>query len=193
MNWTPVGQYGMVSVSSTGDVTIQVSGAQPRSSYPWSFCPLLGGCFDLGQILMTDASGNGQVTFHFPKTGNWAGYFSAQAGTSVIDTQDAAHVAMTSILVNSNGLNGSAPCTSGNCGVIDPGHGSVTVANGSAHIVITGGLPNHTYEVVLQGGGTTQGSMTTDASGNATADLAVTGGHGATYVLDSLVSGFTVK
>lgn len=110
VNWTDVGDYGLVSVSATGDVTIQVNGATKNATYSWSFCEFSGTCFDLAQMLVTDGSGNGQLTFHFPKTGNWAGYFSGKSTTGTIDTQDAAHHSMKGNLVSDNGVNGSAPC-----------------------------------------------------------------------------------
>lgn len=201
VNSTDVGDYGLVSVSATGDVTIQVHGADKNSSYTWSFCALLAGCVDLSQTLVTDGSGNGQLTFHFPKTGSWAGYFSGKSAATVIDTQDAAHHAMTANLVSYNGVNGTAPCDPNvkpGCN-LDPAQGTVTVANQVAHIVIRGGSPNTSYEVVLYGGGVTQGTINTDASGNVTADLPVLEGHGTTYEIRPLnskapvITGFAVK
>jgi hypothetical protein len=201
VNASSVGNFGMVGVSATGDVTIQVNGAQKNSSYTWSFCPLLINCFDLGQTLITDASGNGQLTFHFPKGGSWAGYFSGKSGSDTIDTQDAAHRSMKANLVTYNGVNGLPPCDPNvkpGCN-LDPAQGAVTVANEVAHIVVQGGSPNTSYEVVLYGGGVMQGVINTDANGNATADLPVLQGHGATYELrptnskEPVVTGFTVK
>ncbi len=191
----------MVAVSADGDVSIQVKGAQKNASYGWSFCTFSDGCFDLRQTLLTDGSGDGQLTFHFPKTGNWAGYFSGKSGTDMIDTQDAAHRTMRGNLVSENGVDGLTPCSSSvapGCN-LDPAQGTVAVANQVAHIVVQGGSPNTSYEVVLYGGGVTQGVINTDASGNVTADLPVLQGHGATYVLRPLnaktpvVTGFTVK
>ena len=205
VNASSVGDFGMVSVSATGDVTIQVNGAQKNANYAWSFCQSPGGCFDLGQTLLTDGSGNGQLTFHFPKPGTWAGYFSGKSSTDTIDTQDAAHRSMQSNLVSYNGANGTAPCSPGvspGCN-LDPAQGTVTVANSVAnrvaHIVVQGGSPNTSYTVVLYGGGVTQGTIYTDASGIGVADLPVLQGHGSTYYLNPpngkvpVVTGFTVK
>jgi hypothetical protein len=186
----------MVNVGATGDVTIQASGVQPNASYAWAFCMMAQSCFDLGQTLMTDASGNGQLTFHFPKIGNWAGYFIGTSGSATMDTQDAAHGSMSGALVTENGVNGLPPCNP-LCRT-DSAQGTVTVANNVAHIVVQGGIPSRRYEVVLWNGGVTQGVINSDANGNVTADVPVQPGHGSTYEITDrsnlgVVTGFTVK
>jgi hypothetical protein len=200
VNGSSVGDFGMLAVSADGDVSIQVNGAHPNASYTWAFCRMADGCFDLGQTLITDGSGNGQLTFHFPQTGNWAGYFSGRSGTDTIDTQDAAHRSMRGNLVSENGINSLTPCSpfvKPGC-KNDPAQGTVTVANQVAHIVVQGGIPNDRYEVVLWNGGATQGVINSDANGNVTADLPVLPGHGSTYEITDrsnvgVVTGFTVK
>lgn len=177
--------HGSVYVSISGDVTIQVTGAQASASFGWRFCPIGTNntpCFDLGQTLMSDAGGNGQLTFHFPRSGKWSGYFEGNSGSSTISTQNATLGTMSAIFLSSAELNGTPPC--GTCKYETLQSGTVAVANQIAHIVLVNadpGNPNQVQEVDLNNGATSKnlGNVTMDANDNLTADVPLQGASGA--------------
>ena len=86
---------GTVTVSTTGDVTLQVTGAKASTTFDGYFCQYpseyyahhgQNACFALNQSLVTDASGNGKLTFHFPKPGSWSGNFNVTPYTSSVSS-----------------------------------------------------------------------------------------------------------
>jgi hypothetical protein len=194
--------HGSVYVSTAGDVTIQMTGAQASTSFGWRFCPLATNntpCFDLAQTLVTDAGGNGQVTFHFPRSGNWSGYFEGTAGSVTVSTLNATLGTMSAIFLSSSQLNGTPAC--GTCRYETLQSGTVSVSNQVAHIVLVNadpGNPNQVQQVDLIGGaGKNLGTVTMDANDNLTADVPLQGGSGAVIGLwdrsnQPIESGFKV-
>ncbi len=190
--------HGSVYVSTSGDVTIQMTGAQASSTFTWRFCtegwsPI--GCFDMNQTLMTDASGSGQLTFHFPRSGGWVGYFEGSSGSSTVSTQLATIGTLSAVFMPGQQTNGAtcATCVQG------PITGSVTVSNGNAHIVLHGAPANDNHEVDLIGSTSTKlGNVITDGSGNLTADVPTQGSNGSLLEIwdhmepAPIVSGFKV-
>ena len=197
---------GTLTVNSSGDVSIQVSGMAPGANFTWNFCavPAVSPCLDLGQKLLTDNGGNGQLTFRFPKSGTWSGYFvgnSAPPGTRGaygITTYDSALHSVSADMQKMSGINGSAidstpqdPLTSGH----------VTVANGTATINVAGAAPMVMYDVILQGSGGSssygEGKLSTDANGNGNAQLKLSGDPGSVFRFtrtgaNGFVTGFRV-
>ncbi len=176
--------HGTIAVDTQGNVTVQVSGVQPNTNYPFQFCPFPGvvykTCIDMASTLVTDGSGNGQVTFHFPQPGKWAGFFVSNISSSEhITTYDSSIASMTQYLQPMAGTNPSEACEPPGCTATtqDPlSSGSVSVSNMTAHIVINGAAPNTTYDVTTCGGGGGSScyeltKVTTNASGNVTTDV----------------------
>ncbi len=187
--------HGSVFVSNGGDVTIQLTGAQANSAFTLSFCPGAP-CFDLGQSLMTDAGGNGQLTFHFPRSGKWSGFFEGNSGSLTISTQNATLGTMSAIFLSSAELNGTPVC--GTCRYETLQSGTVSVVNQIAHIVLVDadpGNPNQVQEVDL--GGKNLGNIVMDTNDNVTADVPLQGASGAVIAIwdhsnQPIVSGFQV-
>jgi hypothetical protein len=72
---------GQVTVDTSGNTTVQVTGRSANASYGAEFCPAVAtgdyktpACFDIVTV-RTDGSGNGSTTAKFPKPGDWAGDF----------------------------------------------------------------------------------------------------------------------
>ncbi len=180
------GATGTVTVSTTGDVSVQVSKAPPSMTFIGNFCQYPGSafsglgldpCFALQQSFTTDASGNGQLTFHFPKSGPFTGSFNFAPGgdtnspsritTDNIGTQ----VTLSAPLVplskaNTGGAPGVEPTMQ------EPGSGSVSLSAGNVAITLKGATPSSSYMVIQafsDAGSASQqiGTLTTDAGGNA--------------------------
>ncbi len=176
------GLSGTATVTTSGDVTLQFTGATPSTTFTLAFCPVSivsnsVPCVSL-PTAMSDASGAGQVSFHFPQSGTWAGYFSGRTSNasvagfgSVAETAGAYNSPVQQIVpatkANGVGIDGGHPQ--------DPGSGTISVTNGLVHVALTGAVPNKAYNVFSCYSGSSScqsaGRITTDASGNATADL----------------------
>ncbi len=74
---------GQVTVDTSGNVTVQLTGGLASTSFAVTFCPAWDAalypasplaCMTIG-TLATNASGSGSLTAMFPQSGNWAGDF----------------------------------------------------------------------------------------------------------------------
>lgn len=214
------GATGSVSVSAGGDVTVQVTKAMPSTTYVGNFCQFpsndwsgrgLNPCFVLPS-LTTDASGTGQLTFHFPKPGAWSGAFFFAVGgdtnsptridTNIVGTQVSLSAPLVPVTkANSGGAPGAIPAGEAQ----DPGTGSVSISGGNVILKLAGATPNANFIVSqsFSGGGSASqqiGTLTTDASGNASVTLPVLDSTGpmisisreVTPATAGLETGFTV-
>lgn len=74
------GNYGQISMDTTGNMTVQLSGAVASVKFTVEFCPAFNSgengphCFNVGSV-SSDASGNAKTTMMFPQAGSWAGDF----------------------------------------------------------------------------------------------------------------------
>ncbi len=175
-NGVDVGK-GILSITPTGDVTVQVSGQAAGNNFSFQFCPYpaaLYSCFDLGQTLLMDGNGEGHLTFHFPKSGTWAGYFKANGSTTgtYLTTYDSNFANIgTQPLFKMTQVNPSGTCGTTCSGAQDPlGSGSVSVRETFLSVTVSGAMPNAAYTVIGCGSGGSdcysEGTVTTDASGN---------------------------
>lgn len=188
---TVEGATGTVTVSTAGDVTVQVTKAMPSTTYVGNFCQYPGNeysdrglnpCFALPS-LTTDESGSAQLTFHFPKSGAWAGAFNfapggdtnspSRIGTDNIGTA----VTLSSPLVPVSKANGGGPPGTLPPGTQEPGSGSVSISGGNVTVTLKGATPNASFlvgESFSDGGSASQqigNPFNTDASGNATVTI----------------------
>ena len=218
------GGSGTVVVTTTGDVTVQVSGAKASTTFDGFFCQYPSsylyhsgreGCFALNQSLVSDASGNAKLSFHFPKSGSWAGafFFDPNGNTSYSPDQITTNVTDTDGTVSAPLLPAGKvnPPNTGNPYIPssspqEPGSGSVTVGGGNVKISLTGARANTSYGVgacFSDGGSACQQigkPFTTDASGNATVTLPAAAGTGTIISVGAsagdgefgLITGFTV-
>lgn len=191
---------GQVTVDTSGNVTVQLTGGTASTTYTARFCPAFDAgtgntqpaCTSLGS-LTTNASGNGSMTAKFPTPGSWAGDFSLETSTS------APAEYATGLATNKGAPSGQvymstlepASTTNGK-GVVTPAtpqdplsSGSISYSNGSIQVTVKGASPNTTYTVnesetnYMDSSGTyALGSFTTDASGDGSATISVSGGAG---------------
>lgn len=191
---------GQVTVDTSGNVTVQLTGGTASTTYTARFCPAFDAgtgntqpaCTSLGS-LTTNASGNGSMTVKFPTPGSWAGDFSLETSTS------APAEYATGLATNKGAPSGQvymstlepASTTNGK-GVVTPAtpqdplsSGSISYSNGSIQVTVKGASPNTTYTVnesetnYMDSSGTyALGSFTTDASGDGSATISVSGGAG---------------
>jgi len=180
---------------ASGAGQAQVTGAAANTNYEIDFCPFeteTQKCFAVGNA-NTDASGNVTATFQFPRSGIWAGDFqftvngkqalwasfptASGEATYLSPLQRAAQV--------SGGIGQGSATSVGNPGSDPLSSGQLTVtvtpngAPGKATLQLTlkGAAPNQTYTGGFCGLGASSscygvdGSIMTDASGNATGTL----------------------
>lgn len=162
---------GQVTIDSSGNVAIQLSGGKPNTNYNAQFCPYPyvpspNQCFSLATIT-TDSSGTGKLTIKFPKSGVWSGNFYIPSSSDYFNTADAnLSGTATMALVPASGASGNPPSQLPQ----DPlSSGTVSLANGNVTITVKGATPNATYDVMQCGSPTQcyhQATLVTDASGN---------------------------
>jgi hypothetical protein len=157
--------HGQVTIDTSGNTTVQVTGQAANVSYTVQFCPAVDTnthptvppCFDITTV-STNGSGNGSSTVKFPKSGNWAGEFSLldSSGTTVLQTwmdpESPTFNALTymSTLLPETTTNGSAVAPS--TGQLPLTSGTVSVSNGTAVFTVKGASPSASYSEVEHNG-----------------------------------------
>jgi len=201
---------GQVTVDTSGNTTVKVTGQQAAKTYTLQFCPAFLGsntppaCFNI-TTFSTDSSGNGSSKVMFPKSGDWAGEFSVKnsGGTAVVASglfPNVSNESYLSTLLPESKTNGGAVTTSK---TQDPlGNGSVSYSNGTLLFNVNGATPSTNYQInetegpALYSSNTYAiGSFTTNGSGtgSASVDLAtassndgdmfnIEGGSGAGFI-----------
>jgi hypothetical protein len=179
--------HGQVTIDTSGAVAVQLTGATASTTFAVQFCPFPSTryqCFAVGSIT-SDGTGAAQTTFHFPKPGMWAGDFQLTSSGVAFSTQVGSNTGLVyfatlepASLANSQGAGSTATGSGTNQ---DQGGGTLTVSNGTAHVVLTGAAPSTQYAVVqcfasdgsgcFQLGPFNANSFITDASGNVTFDV----------------------
>jgi hypothetical protein len=175
----PVGIITVDSTANTGAGSTQINGLPGggNSNFVLQFCPYpqnFSNCTNITSFT-TDASNTPNVNFTFPLKGTFSGAFiiiDASGFPDQVTGTGTAGINFKSALLPASTITGGINQTTGN----SPGLGSVVVTNSTAHITLTGALPNHTFTAALCGV-STQGSclalanITTNAQGNASADV----------------------
>jgi hypothetical protein len=208
-----------VTVSTAGNVSIQVTKAAPSTSFVGDFCQFPGSdffvrgensCFGLQTSLITDSSGNGQLTFHFPKAGVWSGAFVFAPGgdttsSSTITTDNqATEGTLSSPLVPRSKTSDPSFLPSGT--PQEPGSGSLLLSAGKVTITLKAATANAAFSAgECDVGGSSScfqvgSNFNTDASGNATTTFAAETGRGSSFEVDrnvnpatfGFVTGFSV-
>lgn len=208
---------GKVTVDTTGNVAIQLTGAAASTTYSVQFCPAVDSlnsnasaatCLNIA-TLATNASGDGSATAMFPQPGNWAGDFEVMLGSKQMygtylwpAVPNQTYMATLEPKMSTNNgwdttLSKQDPLTSG----------TVTYTNGNVTFTLTGGLANTTYEsnesetVYIDGSGTYGlNTFTTDAKGDATSSTTASDSGGDIFqvgpnnsnVYAGYIGGFTV-
>jgi hypothetical protein len=190
---------GHVTIDTSGNTTVQVTGQAANKTYTLQFCPASSDSGDNNTppcpnitTFSTDGSGSGSSTVKFPQSGTWAGEFSVNdsSGNPVIQTglysgvNDETYL---STLVPETTTNGGLLAV--NDSVQDPlSSGSVSYSNGTVVFTLKGASPNTTYDTVETNGRFLYSSQTynlgvyifTDALGNgsSSANLATANSEG---------------
>ncbi|MGH9599637.1 MAG: Ig-like domain-containing protein [Terracidiphilus sp.] len=183
--------YGQISIDTSGNMTVQLTGATANTTYSVQFCTAVAtsvcgapgpSCFSVGNV-STDATGSGTLTEVFPKPGNWAGDFNLSVGkTNAYNTSFIPGLSgenyMSSLqpatTVNGTGL-GTVGCPSGTPPPQAPlTSGAVTYAKGAVTYAVTGTSPstgfscNESETTYLDSSGTyPTDTFTTNGSGDA--------------------------
>jgi hypothetical protein len=189
---TGIAGSGQISIDTSGNVTVQLSGAADNASYTLEFCPVVSAssqdknppaCFDVGTVA-TNASGSADTSVKFPKSGSWAGDFQLNLGTRYDFSTTYTPVYLAQLqpesTVNEGDLNVS--------GSTQPplSSGSVSYANGSFQFTLTGTSPNTPFQASqsettdLDGSGSyaLNGTFTSNSSGDLTFSDAPSGAGG---------------
>jgi hypothetical protein len=189
---TGIAGSGQISIDTSGNVTVQLSGAADNASYTLEFCPVVSAssqdknppaCFDVGTVA-TNSSGAADTSVKFPKSGSWAGDFQLNLGTRYDFSTTYTPVYLAQLqpesTVNEGDLNVS--------GSTQPplSNGSVSYANGSFQFTLTGTSPNTPFQASqsettdLDGSGSyaLNGTFTSNSSGDLTFSDAPSGAGG---------------
>lgn len=189
--------HGSVSVDTAGMVTIHMTSVAPNMTYTPEFCEAVTpfgpnqprGCIQLTK-LTTDSSGNGDATFKFPQSGNWAGDFgftdSSGKATYFTDLPSTETTATYSaVLLPETTTNGGADEWSNGAPQEPLSSGNVTSSGGNVNFTIKGGMPNTQYATndsetnYIDGSGTYEMcTFTTDAQGNGGCSAPMTASSG---------------
>lgn len=176
------GPFGTITVDSTannGAGITQVNGLPGggNSTFVLQFCPYPQNFTNCTNItpFTTDASNTANINFTFPLKGTFSGAFQVLDTSGFPDQltgTGTTGINFKSALLPAATITGGIGQTTGN----SPGFGSVVVTNSTAHITLTGAIPNHTFSTALcfvatQSPCTTLANVTTNAQGNASADV----------------------
>jgi len=199
---------GQISIDTSGNVTIQLTGAAPNMTYTSDFCPAFVSyngkydgppCINTASVT-TDAKGNGTSTTLFPQPGDWAGDFSLTASSNSVPLASSGYstegfpvatssgypsgmVYMATLLPEST-TNGPGVATTST--PQDPlTSGTITFSNGSMVVVVSGADPSTDYSTIesqtvfLNDSGSYElADFNTNGTGDATATQSLGGGAG---------------
>jgi hypothetical protein len=143
------------------------------------FCPsgVNGNCINVVAV-STNANGTATVNFMFPEKGTFAGDWNIVTSNCSSGCQIAASstgdsgVNFTAAMLPASTISGGIGQATGSAA----GSGTISVNNTTAHLTLSGTTPSHTFNVAVcaapqQSNCATLSSVTTDASGNASADV----------------------
>lgn len=175
----PVGTITVDAAANNGAGSTQANGAPGggNSNFILQFCPYpqnFSNCLNV-MAFSTNSSNTANLNFTFPMKGTFSGAFLIVDTTGFADQVSGTGttgINFKSALLPAATITGGINQTTGN----SPGFGSVIVTNSTAHIMLTGALPNHTFNTAMCGVATqfhctTLANVTTNEQGNASADV----------------------
>ena len=187
---------GQVTIDTSGNTTVQMTGEAANQSYTVQFCPAVDSnasyktppCFNVATV-STNSSGTGSATVKFPQSGYWAGDFSVlnASGTTVLQTwiypnapSSESQPYMATLLPEST-TNGGVVAT--NKGQNPLTSGTATYSKSTLLITVKGASPNTNYDPVESNSRFIYNSssyslepgLTTDASGNGATSINLPG------------------
>jgi hypothetical protein len=188
----PSAEDGQVTIDTSGNTTVQVTGQAANKTYTAQFCPAVDAnadyktpaCFNV-TTLSTNGSGNGSSTVKFPISGNWAGDFSVidSSGKTALQTwifpiaPSSETQPYLSMLLPESTTNGGVVAT--HKGQNPLTGGTVTYSSGTLMVTVKGALPNTNYDPVESNSRFIYNSstyslepgITTDAAGNGSTSI----------------------
>lgn len=185
-----VGQIQVNASANNGAGTLTLQGAPQSASMTLRFQPFDADTYGNGAApaydittVTTDASGNAQVNFQYPKSGVFFGAFRLMQGTTAVADSGYTYTTTPDFHASIqrastvNDVNWSPVFTVGNDQVTS---GSLNVHGSNLTIQVAGAVPNSRYDVSMcpngEGSGCYQvASFNTDASGAASASADLTG------------------
>ena len=176
-NAIAVGTITLDTTANNGAGSSQYQAQPPNSTLFLQFCPYpqsFTGCSNITSFT-TDAMGAANFGFIFPFKGTFSGVFQITdaSGSQVAVTATAGTgVNFKSALLPAATVTGGIQQTTGS----SPGSGTAVVTATTAHIKLTGAIPNHTFSTAVcslfpQTPCAALANVTTDAQGNASADV----------------------
>jgi len=202
---------GQISIDTSGNVSVQLTGASASTTLTMQFCP----AYNIGQsqvayscfvvdTLTTNASGDASATVQFPQAGSWAGDFQFLSGgasgtleyqTLIVSPSDSggSTEVYTAALQPESTVNGKGDGATGTQSPLTSG--AVTYSSGSIQFTLTGAAPNTSYtsaESAELGGSESyqlensqkQYAFTTNASGDVTFSVLQDGVPGDLFVAE---------
>ena len=141
------------------------------------FCPYpqdFAECINITS-LATDAQGKADIAFAFPQKGAYSGIFALMDTNSTLvgaTSTGSSGISFQSALLPAATITGGIQQTTG----LAPGSGAIVVNGTTAHITLTGTTANHTFNTAVcslfhASPCQSLASITTDADGNASADV----------------------
>jgi hypothetical protein len=176
-NPQPQGTISVDTSTNNGAGNIHATMPANNSTFVLQFCPYPQGfsnCMNVASIT-TGASATVNMNFTFPVKGTFSGAFQIlDAGGSQAEATGTGSTGINfkSALLPAATVTGGINQTTGN----SPGIGSAFVSGTTAHITLTGALPNHTFNtsvcsLFLQTPCATLANITTNPQGNADANV----------------------
>jgi hypothetical protein len=175
----PVGTITVDTAANNGAGSTQVNGLPGggNSNFILQFCPYPQNFSNCANVtaFTTNSSNTANLNFTFPMKGTFSGAFQIVDTTGFADQVSGTGttgINFKSALLPAATITGGINQTTGN----SPGFGSVIVTNSTAHIMLAGALPNHTFNTAMcfvstQSPCMTLGNVTTNSQGNASADV----------------------
>jgi len=176
-NIDPQGTITLDTSANNGDGKLQATMAANNSAFMVQFCPYPQGfanCITVASVT-TDANAFASTSFTFPVKGTFSGAFQVADTTgsqSEISSTGSAGTSFKSALLPAATITGGIGQTTGN----SPGSGSAAMHGTTAHIMLSDAFPNHTFNTAVcslfpQTPCNMLANITTDAHGNASADV----------------------
>jgi len=177
-NPSPIGSITLDTTVNDGTGKLQfIAIGEPNTTLVLQFCPYpqgFNGCSNVTS-LTTDAIGSADITFKFPQNGTFSGIFQLlQTNTAQLaaTATGSSGTSFQSALLPAATVSGGVQQITGNA----PGSGRASMNGTTAHITLTGTIPNHTFNTAvcslfLQTACLPLADVTTDALGNANTDV----------------------
>ncbi len=175
---SPIGSITVDTTANDGAGNLQfIALGEPNTTLVLQFCPYpqgFNGCSNVTS-LTTDAIGNADITFTFPQKGTFSGIFQllqTNAAQLAATATGSSGTSFQSALLPAATIGGGIQQTTGN----SPGSGRALMNGTTAHITLTGTIPNHTFNTAvcslfLQTACLPLADVTTDALGNANVNV----------------------